>query len=243
MTAVHDPSWDLAQPLHAADVVGDVRLGELVEQDAALVHAVAGKERSRRLLPQPELARRVARQVQDLVAPVTEIDFVALVQHPGWGHGPHRVGRELITGTRQRGEQRSGWVVPRQLFGRIVVDHERGEPLRVRDRLGVVAVHEDLVELVQPTGVVEVPMRCEGDRRPIEQVGQLPAQRPDPQAGVDEEVALLSSDQEQVRLQKGVDVRLADTQDAVVNRLVLEPSLDHTHARDASGLTRRSPPG
>jgi hypothetical protein len=38
-------------------------------------------------------------------------------------------------------------------------------------------------------------------------------------------------------------VRLADAQDAVVDGLVLEPSVGHTHARDASGLTRRSPPG
>jgi hypothetical protein len=44
-------------------------------------------------------------------------------------------------------------------------------------------------------------------------------------------------------LQEGVDMRLADAQDAVVDRLVLEPSVGYTHARDASGLTRRSPPG
>ena len=56
-------------------------------------------------------------------------------------------------------------------------------------------------------------------------------------------VAVAPSDQEQVRLQEGVDVRLADAQDPVVDALVLEPSLRHTHARDASGLTRRSPPG
>jgi hypothetical protein len=97
--------------------------------------------------------------------------------------------------------------------------------VRVRDRLRVVAVCHHLLELVQPTGVVEVPMRRDGDRRPFEHVGQLGPQRPDAQAGVDEEVAVAPSDQEQVRLQEGVDVWLADAQDAVVDRLVPEPTL------------------
>ena len=115
--------------------------------------------------------------------------------------------------------------------------------MRVCDRLGVVAVHDDLLELVQPTGMVEVPMRRDGGRRPFEQVGELLSQRPDAQAGVDQDVAIAPADQEQVRLQEGVDVWLPDPQDAVVDRLVLEPSLGHTHPRDGIGLTRRSPPG
>jgi hypothetical protein len=41
-------------------------------------------------------------------------------------------------------------------------------------------VHDDLLELVQPTGVVEVPMRRDRDRRPLEQVGQLGSQGADP---------------------------------------------------------------
>ena len=105
MTAVHDPDRDLAQPLHAADVVGDVRLGELVQQDAALVHAVAGEQRPGRLLPQPELARRMAGEVQDLEASIPQLDLVALLHHAGRGHGRNRVGRELVALTRKRGEQ------------------------------------------------------------------------------------------------------------------------------------------
>src|SRR5207342_3464332 len=79
--------------------------------------------------------------------------------------------------------------------------------------------------------------------RSFEQVRELFTQPPDAEAGVDQQVTVAPADEEQVRLQEGVDVRLADAQDAVVDRLVLEPSLHHTHARDASGLTRWSPPG
>ena len=116
-------------------------------------------------------------------------------------------------------------------------------PSRARHGVGVVAVHDDLVELVQPAGVVEVPMRGDRDRRSFEQLGELLAQRPDPETGVDHDVAVAAANEEQVRLQERVDVRLPDAEDSVVDRLVLEPSLGHTHPRDGIGLTRRSPPG
>ena len=237
MPAVHDPNGHLAQPLHAPDVVGDVRLGELVQQDAALVDAVAGEQRPRRLLPQADLARRVTGEVQDREPSVAEIDLVALVDDARRRHGRDGVGAELEPLVRQRGEQRRRWVVARELLGRVVLDPERGEPVRVRDRLCVVAVHHDLLELVQPAGVVEVPVRRHGDHGAFEQVGELPAQRPDPEPRVHQDVPVAPPDEEQVRLQERVDVRLADPQDAVVDGLVLEPSLGHTHARDASGLT------
>ena len=134
-------------------------------------------------------------------------------------------------------------VVPRERLGWVILAPERGEPVRVRDRLRVVAVHDDFLELVQPAGVVEVPVRRHGDHGAFEQVGELTAKGPDPESRVDQDVPVASPDQEQVRLQERVDVLLADPQDAVVDGLVLEPSLGHTHARDASGLTRRSLPG
>ena len=115
--------------------------------------------------------------------------------------------------------------------------------MRARHGVGVVAVHDDLLELVQPAGVVEVPVRRDRDRRSFEQVRELLAQGSDPETGVDHDVPVSAADEEQVRLEERVDVRLPDAQDAVVDRLVLEPSLGHTHPRDAIGLTRRSPPG
>jgi hypothetical protein len=150
---------------------------------------------------------------------------------------------ELEPLARQRGEQRGRRVVARELLGRVLLDPERGEPVRVRDRLRVVAVHDDLLELVQPTGVVE---DADASRRrswAARTARRARRAATDAQPGVDEEVAVAPADEEQVRLQEGVDVWLADAQDAVVDRLVLEPSVGHTHARDATGLTRRSPPG
>ncbi len=77
--------------------------------------------------------------------------------------------------------------------------------------------------------MVEVPVRRHGDHGSFEQVGELPAQGPDPEPGVHQDVPIAPTDEEQVRLQERVDVRLADPQDAVVDGLVLEPSLGHTH--------------
>ena len=92
-------------------------------------------------------------------------------------------------------------------------------------------------------GVVEVPVRGDRDRRSFEQLGELLVQGPDPETRVDHQVPVAAANEEQVRLEERVDARLPDAEDAVVDRLVLEPSLGHTHPRDAIGLTRRSPPG
>ena len=104
-------------------------------------------------------------------------------------------------------------------------------------------MHDDLVELVQPAGVVEVPVRGDRDRRSFEQLGELLAQRPDPETGVDHDVPVAAADEEQVRLQERVDVWLPDPEDSVVDRLVLEPSLGHTHPRDAYRLDAAVPAG
>jgi hypothetical protein len=98
----------------------------------------------------------------------------------------------------------------------------------------------DLVELVEAARVVEVPVRGDGDDRPLEQVRQLSAERGQAQAGVHEEIAVASADEVQVGAEERVHVGLDDPHDVVVDRLVREPSLRDLHAKS---LTRSASTG
>jgi hypothetical protein len=117
-----------------------------------------------------------------------------------------------------------------ELLGRVVLDAERREALSVRDRLGVQAVHHDVVELVEPACVVEVAVRGNDGDRSFPQVRELRPERGEPQPRVHEQVAVAPSDQEQVGLQEEVDVWLADQDDALVDLAMLEPALGDLHA-------------
>lgn len=101
----------------------------------------------------------------------------------------------------------------------------------------------DVLELVQPAHVVVVTVRGHRHHRTFEQVGQLQAERRDPEARVDQEVAIAPADEVQVGPEERVDVRLGDPHDALVDRLVREPPLRYPHPDDAIRLTGRARPG
>jgi hypothetical protein len=87
----------------------------------------------------------------------------------------------------------------------------------------------DLIELVETARVVEVAMRRDGDGRPLEQLVELLAEQCDPQTGVDEKVPFAPANQVHVPAQERVDVRLDDADHAIVDRLVVEPTVGDVH--------------
>src|SRR5918995_117619 len=229
VTTVDDPNGEIEQPAHAGNVVLDVRLLHLVEEHAALVYAVAREQRAVRLLPQPDLARRVSGEVEDREPSIAEVEHVTLVEDARRRRGVDPVVADLEPFEGQGRQQRLTNVVASELLGRVVLDAEAGEPLRVRDGLRVVAVNADLVELVETTGVIEVAMRGDGDGRPLEQLIELLAERGDPKTGVDEKVPFSPANQEHVPAEERVDLRLDDPDHAIVDRIVVEPTVDDAH--------------
>ena len=168
-------------------------------------------------------------EVEDREPSVAEVEHVTLVEDARRRRGADPVVADVEPLARQSREQRLTDVVASELLGRVVLDSKAGEPVGVRDRGGVVAVDGDLIELVQATGVVEVAMRADGDGRPLEQLVELLAERGDPETAVDEEVPVSPSNQVHVPAQEGVDVRLDDADHAIVDRLVVEPTVGDAH--------------
>src|ERR671919_374147 len=68
-----------------------------------------------------------------------------------------------------------------------------------------------------------------GDGRPFEELVELLAERSDPETGVDEKVPFAPANQVHVPAQERVDVRLDDADHAVVDRLVVEPTVGDAH--------------
>jgi hypothetical protein len=77
--------------------------------------------------------------------------------------------------------------------------------------------------------VIEVAMRRDGDGRSLEQLVEVLAERGDPETGVDEKVPFSPANQEHVPAQERVDVRLDDADHAIVDRLVVEPTVGDAH--------------
>src|SRR5918995_3586772 len=117
VTTVDDPNGEIEQPAHTGHVVLDVRLRHLVEELAALVHAVAREQRAGLLLPQPDLARRVSREVQDREPSVAEVEHVTLFEDAGRRRGVDPVVADVEPFVRQRCQQRLAYLVASELLG------------------------------------------------------------------------------------------------------------------------------
>jgi hypothetical protein len=72
-------------------------------------------------------------------------------------------------------------------------------------------------------------MRGDGDGRPLEQLVELVAERGDPETGVNEKVPFVPANQVHVPAQERVHVRLDDADHAIVDRLVVEPTVGDEH--------------
>jgi hypothetical protein len=94
----------------------------------------------------------------------------------------------------------------------------RDRPHRIRCRV---------VPLVRKR--VDQHLRPLRDDRPIEQLDELRAQTPDPEARVDQQIASAPADQEQVGSDQRQRVRLGDPQHALVDLVDAEPTLGDAH--------------
>src|SRR5215217_2912207 len=168
--------------------------------------------------------------MQQREGPIARADDVALVDDPRRRDRPHLVQCRVVSVERERVDQDVG----RDLVGsrqhRDVLrfvrrGHQRAELPPSRDRVRIVAMHDDLVELVQAADVVVVPMRRHGDDGPFEEVGELLAKRRDAEPRVDQQVAIAPTDEEQVRADQWTRVRLGDPKDAVVDLVDREPAI------------------
>jgi hypothetical protein len=135
---------------------------------------------------------------------------------------------------RERVDQHLGRLVPGRAQHREVVRiqigrDERFHLVRVPDGVGVVAMDDDLVELVQAADVVVVSVRRHRDDRPTEQLDELGAQTTDAQARVDQQIAIAPADQKQVGSDQRQRVRLGDPEHALVDLFDAEPALGDAH--------------
>jgi hypothetical protein len=126
----------------------------------------------------------------------------------------------LVTGGRQH----------REVVGIEIRRDKRSQALGVWERLGIVTVDDDRLELVEAADVIVVAVRGYGGHLPLEQLGELPPQGADAEARVDQQIAVAPTDQEHVCPDQRQGVRLGNPQDAFVDLVHAEPSVRDAHA-------------
>ena len=98
-----------------------------------------------------------------------------------------------------------------------------------------------MLELVQAADMVEMGMRRERDHAMAEQVLDGGLQLRNAHAGVDQQVGFRAPDVPDVAAAQGIDMRLPDQGDVVVDPLALEPALGDFEGHGVgSRVARRS---
>ena len=87
-------------------------------------------------------------------------------------------------------------------------------------------MREAVGELVQRTRVVEVVVRCERERRLLEEVVGGLVQARDTETGVDQQRVVAAADEPDVAPCEGIDERLPQLPDLVTDPFVCEPVSD-----------------
>ena len=183
VTSVYDTGRHVAEPLHRLDVRRDVAVGQVVEQQA-VVDRVDGEQGGGRRFPQADAARRVSGKVHHLECAVAQIDHVPVPDPSRHGGRRHRVAPRVVPLTADRGHEVRGVErcveigglhpldeLPRQVRGR-----ECGELPVVLHPTGLQRMHHPFLELVQPTDVIPVDVRRDGDDPVIDDTGDLVAE-------------------------------------------------------------------
>ena len=172
-------------------------------------------------------------QVEHLERAVAEIDDVAVVEHARRRAALHCVRARVVAGSRQRLEQFLGELVARlrgtSRASRGVKSLRRSAPqiAPVGREIGNAGfVCEPLRELVQRTGVIEVVVGRERERRLFEEVARRFVQARDAEPGVDEQCPVAPAHEPDVAARERIDELLPELPDVVTDLLAYEPVSD-----------------
>ena len=233
----------LTQAAHRVDVRRDVASLEFVEQ-RPVVDRIAGEQDPARRLPQTDAPLGMTGQMEHLVRPVAQIDHVAVVeQHRRRRRESLQEPATQATG-RHGVDEDVGHVVPGidvrlAHRGTELGDVERhhagiGEPFGLR------RVDRPSVELVHAADMIGV--HVGGDRQQV--VPEFPldevSHRTQPERRVDDHVEVATLHVPHVAPQQGVDVRLRDQGDRIVDPLDDEPRIGDGKVEHESTI---DPPG
>ena len=146
------------------------------------------------------------------------------------GAGAQAVGRGIVAGLGEGGEEvrfdPAGGAGP--LERRIGVDG------------GLGAMAQALAEFMRAADMIEVGVGGDQGHRPPRKEGDV-LQRPQPHAGIDEQVAVTPAHVPHVGAEKGADVRLADQRHAVLQGFDLVPGVGDRQAHAAGASVKSRP--